>query len=101
KWTTHFTLVLDIPNSHGDVYATWLEKAKTDPAAARLIELTERHPAEELYDTGADPYELKNLAAQPKQGSLLANLRAQLRGWMQEQKDGEGLAALAASPRRD
>lgn len=93
KWTTHFTLVMDIPNSHGDVYTTWLEKAKTDPAVAHLIQLLERHPAEELYDTQTDPYELNNLAARPEQAQRLADLRSQLRNWMKEQKDTDGLAA--------
>src|SRR6185369_12518166 len=36
KWTTHFIKVMDIPGSHGDVYATWLEKAKTNAATAKL-----------------------------------------------------------------
>ena len=78
-WTTHFTKVGDIPGSHLDVYSTWLEKAKSDPAAARTVDLIERHPAEELYDTAADPHELQNLAANPAHRATLERLRALLR----------------------
>ncbi len=87
QWTTHFTKVMDIPNSHGDIYATWLEKAKTDAATAKFIEILERHPAEELYDTQADPYELNNLAGKPEHVARLGAMRAQLAAWMKEQGD--------------
>ncbi len=87
KWTTHFTKVMDIAGSHGVVYAEWLEKAKTDAAAAKLIETFEQHPAEELYDTASDPYELHNLAADPEHAARLAGLRLKLRNWLHEQND--------------
>jgi uncharacterized sulfatase len=95
KWTTHFTKVMDIPGSHGDVYATWLDKAQTDPPATKLIELLERHPALELYDTQTDPWELNNLAAKPELKPTLEKLRAQLRDWLRTQKDEGALAVLA------
>src|SRR5207244_896861 len=34
KWTTHFTLMPGLPDSHKNVWATWVEKAKADPAPA-------------------------------------------------------------------
>ena len=87
KWTTHFTKVMDIPNSHGDVYATWLEKAGTDAATARFIAILEQHPAEELYDTRTDPYELDNLAGKPEHAGRLARMRTELTQWMAAQGD--------------
>ncbi len=78
KWTTHFTQVDDIPDSHKDVYGTWLEKAKTDATAERIVRLTEQHPAEELYDTLKDPYELDNLAGVPSMAPVLSRLRRQM-----------------------
>jgi len=81
-WTTHFTLVPGIPDSHKDVWDAWVEKARTDPQAARLVDLIEHHPAEELYDTQADPYELENLAGRPELKAVLEALRADLKQWM-------------------
>ena len=46
-------------------------------------------PAEELYDLKGDPYEMHNLAGDPKQGSRLASMRAELRQWMKQQGDTE------------
>jgi arylsulfatase A-like enzyme len=38
-------------------------------------------PGEELYDLGADPHELVNLAADPKHAERLAQMRAELDDW--------------------
>lgn len=93
-WTTHFTLVPGIPDSHKEVWDTWVEKAKTDPAAARLVDLIEHHPAEELYDTQADPYELRNIARDPQAKPVLEKMQADLKRWMAAQQDpGAGRGA--------
>ena len=78
KWTTHFTTVDGIPDSHKEVYDTWLEKAKSDADAARIVRLTEDHPREELYDTLNDPYELENLAEKTAARPVLLRMRGQL-----------------------
>lgn len=39
-------------------------------------------PKEELYDTQADPWEIRNLARSPKHRETLAKLRAKLDGWI-------------------
>lgn len=78
QWTTHFTKVGGVPESHKDVYDTWLEKAKTDAATAKLIDVIERHPREEFYDTQTDPYELNNLAGRPGQRGRLEKMRARM-----------------------
>ncbi|HEY6167075.1 MAG TPA: sulfatase [Verrucomicrobiae bacterium] len=94
KWTTHFTKVMDIPGSHGDVYATWLEKAKTNAATAKLIATLERHPRLELYDTRRDPYELDNLAAKPEHAARVAAMRSRLQEWLTRQQDKEALESM-------
>ncbi len=81
KWTTHFTLVDGIPYSHRDVYSSWLDKAAKDEATAKFISLIENHPAEELYDVQADPYELNNLAADPQHQRVLSAMRDKLHVW--------------------
>jgi arylsulfatase A-like enzyme len=44
-------------------------------------------PVEELYDTEADPHEIRNLAADPAQKDTLERMRKVLRGWMLEIRD--------------
>ncbi len=87
QWTTHFTKVMDIPDSHGEVYSTWTAKAKEDPLAAHLVNLIERHPRWELYDTKSDPYELTNLIDHGGHDKRVKRLKAELLEWMKAQGD--------------
>ena len=106
-WTTHFTKLKGIPNSHADIWDTWVEKSKTDPKAAKLVDIIQHHKAEELYDTEADPYELANLAGREELKGVLEKMRGDLKKWMRSQGD-EGLKTeaeqrtrhRARSPRR-
>jgi N-sulfoglucosamine sulfohydrolase len=86
------------PDADGRIYwASWVEKAKSDPAAAAVVRRYYRRPAEELYDLTADPYELTNLAADPAHAERLKGLRADLGAWMRDQGD-EGLKTERALP---
>jgi uncharacterized sulfatase len=80
-----------------DYFDSWVEKARTDPKAAAVVRRYHTRPAEELYDLRADPWELNNLAADPKHAEVLAKLRADLDGWMKELGD-EGLKTERALP---
>jgi len=86
-WTTHFTKVPGIPESHKEVWDTWVEKARTDPQATKLVDTIEHHPAEELYDLQADPYELSNIASKPGAEPILSKMRRKLKEWMVSQTD--------------
>jgi len=86
-WTTHFTKVAGIPDSHRDIWDSWVEKAATDQGAAQLLDLIQHHPAEELYDTLNDPYELKNVAQRADLRLVLESMRRDLKQWMQAQGD--------------
>jgi uncharacterized sulfatase len=44
-------------------------------------------PLEELYDTEADPHQVRNLAALPEHRAALERLRERLRAWMEETRD--------------
>ena len=92
-WTTHWTKVSGIRESHKEVWDTWVEKAKTDPHAAQIVRLNERHPQEELYDTQADPHEFNNLAAESTLKPILLRMRQQLAQWLTEQ--GETMPSLS------
>lgn len=76
------------------------EAAKSDPEAARLVELYQHRPAMELFNVVADPQNLRNLAADPAHAETVADLRAKLEAWMKSQGD-EGMATeLAADDRQ-
>ncbi len=44
-------------------------------------------PAEELYDSANDPWEVNNLAGDPQYADVLERMRADLRAWMLEVRD--------------
>ena len=58
-----------------------------DAAAKTLMDKFHHRPAEELYRVDKDPYELTNLAADPKFANAKKRLRVELQRWMAEQKD--------------
>ncbi len=84
-YTTHVDLVqaADGPG----YFASWREKAKSDPAAAALLQRYHERPAEELYDLRNDPYELKNLAADARHARELTARRADVDAWMKASGD--------------
>jgi uncharacterized sulfatase len=80
-----------------DYWDSWAEKAKTDSTAAAIVRRYHSRPVEELYDLAADPWELKNLAADPRHADRLKLLAGELDVWMKDQKD-EGLKTERALP---
>jgi uncharacterized sulfatase len=72
-------------------WQSWVERSKSEAAAAAVVERYHVRPAEELYDLREDPHEQHNLAADPRQAQTLRQLRGELDGWMREQSDS-GLA---------
>jgi len=61
------------------------EEGKLNELQDRIFNPT--RPAEELYELKSDPYETKNLAADPKYAQQLSKLRKTLYDWMIETKD--------------
>jgi arylsulfatase A-like enzyme len=55
------------------------ERKLTGPAA---LWMRTRRPAEELYDTLADPHQIHNLSTDPAHAATLARMRRELTGWM-------------------
>ncbi|WP_129778154.1 sulfatase family protein [Peristeroidobacter soli] len=68
-----------------DYWDNWVEVAKTDPAAARIVQRFRQHPAEELYDLAHDPFELTNLAGDVNYAHTQVELRGKLDTWRVQQ----------------
>jgi arylsulfatase A-like enzyme len=68
-------------------WAEWLAAAKTSDDAARKVAHVLKHPQYELYDTQADPYELVNLADDPKYAEMLKQMTADLKAEIAARKD--------------
>lgn len=86
--------ISDARGPDGRVYwDSWERLAKTDAHAREVVDHYRHRPAEELYDVQADPFELNNLAADPKCAKTLDSLRKQLNDWRVQQ--GEDLSHVA------
>lgn len=83
EFTSHVT------KKPGDTgyWPSWVEAAKSDPAAAVIVRKYTQRPREELYDLSADTEELHNLADKPEHSAKLGELRAKLTAWMDEMGD--------------
>ena len=66
---------------------SWQSDAKADAKLAARIEWLFRRPAEELYNLETDPFETRNLAADPKLAAIKAKLGRELDAWMTQQGD--------------
>ena len=87
KYTEPFRNVLTGGRDKGGYWNSWVELAKTDTNARRIVEGYQRRPEVEIYDLRHDPFEQKNLAGTPALANLERSLRARLDGWMQQQGD--------------
>lgn len=68
-------------------WGTWIWHSTTDPHTYDLVKRYTRRPAEQLYDTAVDPYEMTNLASQDQYADVKQRLRDELERWMQSQGD--------------
>jgi uncharacterized sulfatase len=83
----------------GEPIESWQADAKNNPQLAARIEWLFRRPAEEVYDVNADPFETRNLAADPQFAAVKAKLSRELDAWMAQQGD-KGMATELAAPTR-
>lgn len=70
-----------------NVWTSWEVSAQTDDRAKYLTEKFVRRPAVEFYDLKRDPWEMNNLAENPKYAKRIARMRAELERWMKQQGD--------------
>lgn len=86
------------PAHASPVWKSWRTKAAHDAHAAERVLLYRHRPPEELYDLRRDPYEMKNLAAEPDLRTLKNHLGRSLDEWMANQGDRGLETELAVSP---
>ncbi len=69
-------------------FRSWVAKAEAgDADAAEKVRRYQNRPAVELYDVTKDWYEWRNLAENPENAPIIAELCAKLDGWMEAQGD--------------
>lgn len=78
---------MEQPKLWGDYWESWKKAVQTDDHARKMFNRYRHRPAEELYLTNKDPYELDNLANNPEYARVKSQLRAELQRWMQSQGD--------------
>jgi N-sulfoglucosamine sulfohydrolase len=68
-------------------WSTWVFESWNTPATYQLVKRYQTRPAEQLYHTRSDAFEMTNLAGDSRYASTLKRLRSELDGWMRAQGD--------------
>lgn len=68
-------------------WATWVRDSTSSERTYNLVKRYTRRPAEALYQTSVDPYEMQNLAAETAHAEVKQKLKAELERWMKQQGD--------------
>lgn len=69
------------------MYRSWVEQAPGDPEAEKMVQRYLYRPEFQLFDLNTDPWEMNNLADDPKYGSKVDELKSAITKWMEEQGD--------------
>ena len=68
-------------------WGTWMFTTSDKPKSYQLIKRYMLRPAEQLYLTDQDAYEMKNLAADPQYARIKRKLSVELDAWLKSQGD--------------
>ncbi len=68
-------------------WPTWVGSSWNSSRTYRLVKRYVSLPAEELYRTIDDPFEMNNLAEDPRYAAVKSRLSAELDRWLEEQGD--------------
>lgn len=79
----HVNYLFNAP--HAQAWEAAFKAGKTNELQSRYFQ---EKPAEELYDTEKDPWEINNLAADPAYAPVLKRMRKALDDWRLEVRDG-------------
>ena len=85
------------PEDASGTWASWLKLAEEDESVIGRVRHYRQRPAEELYNLGEDPWELNNLAMDPRYTTVREQMKHDLLQWMIEQGD-HGLESELAVP---
>jgi uncharacterized sulfatase len=101
RWPAGDPPVYGDVDQHTDIAGSPSKQAVVEhgnkPKVKRLFDLAfDKRPAEELYDLAKDPWQMTNLAADPRYARAKAKLRGELNRYLEQTKDprasGEGAA---------
>ena len=81
-WAQHISYMYEMPTMKA--WQRLHDEKKLNDVQDRFFRAK---PAEELYDTQADPWEIRNLADEPEHRATLERLRSALRAWQLEIRD--------------
>ena len=76
-----YLLWIPYRNRHPVMQEMWRLHREDKLAGPQKLLLQDHRPAEELYDTQADPYEINNLAGDPAHRAALLRMRGALDDW--------------------
>ncbi|HYF51048.1 MAG TPA: sulfatase-like hydrolase/transferase [Planctomycetota bacterium] len=82
-----YALWLPYLNKHPIMQEMWRCYAAGELSGPQLLYFQERRPVEEFYDTQSDPWEINNLAGDPKYAQEISRLRTELDRWLKEVGD--------------
>ena len=68
-------------------WSTWVFESGQTEDAAKIVKRYMKRPAEQLYRTSGDPYELVDLAGDPRYAAIKGELSRELDLWMHDQGD--------------
>jgi len=82
-----YLLWIPYRNNHPIVQEMWRLYMAGELDGPQLLMFQRNRPVEELYDTEADPYEVRNLAGDPAHEPELSRMRGALDAWLDEVGD--------------
>jgi uncharacterized sulfatase len=82
SWAQHISYMYEMPTMKA--WQRLHDEGRLNEVQDRFFQTK---PAEELYDTSSDPWETRNLAADPAHRETLARMRAELKRWLLEIRD--------------
>lgn len=93
-----------VNTSKKGIYRAWIDATEEGSEERGYVMKYMSRPKEELYDIRKDPYEMNNLAGNPKYAEIKEKLAIELKKWMSQQGDrgiDTELKAIQRQPRWD